>query len=507
MSKRRRPVKAPRIYQKGANAAGQPYFYGDFRMWSDVGGKQEALKPTGGTRATTDPTEAQALFAARLLALQAARVAQATQPAEADDRAFPVRLGPAFALHLERRAASSKLAEGTLALYEKCAKTLLRILGNVLLASITPRVLTRYLDRRRNERNPKTGEGIAVRTMRNELHALSNLLDRAVSDEVIAKNPFKAWKDMPAVPLMEQSFLTRAQAQNLLAAAEIEDALVRAAREGTNPGTRTVAGKLVAPIGPRAHSYHAVILATFLYTGGRLEEVLGLAIGDVNLDRGVVMFQDTDFRKLKKARHRRAVPVPVALIKRLRRHIARLPNRDPRAALLPGTHGRPMGTIQKLLARCAGRAGLSELELSAHSLRHTFATVMMQTYVEVAKGEFAVRNNWEIARLLGHKNTNLVDEVYAHWVTQPEYERTLDFEPRSDKAASEKAASAPLHLLSRAQGVTAPSSDQIDGGENGMAKAPRGHQQSTRMTRRRPRTRVVPSEHVADPPRVAKRLA
>jgi integrase len=436
MTKRRRPVKAPRIYQKGCNAAGQPYFYGDFRMWSDAGGKQEALKPAGSTRATTDPTEAQALFATRLLALQAARLARAAQPADADISDFPERLGPAFALHLERRAASAKIAEGTLALYEKCAKTVLRILGNVLLASITPRVLTRYLDRRRNERNPKTGEGIAVRTIRNELHALSNLLDRALSDEVITKNPFKAWKDMPAVKLFEKSFLTRAQSRGLLGAAEVEDALVSAARAQTNPGTRTEAGKLIAPVGPRAHSYHAAILATFLYTGGRLEEVLGLAIGDVNLATGIVMIQDTDFRTLKKERHRRPVPVPLALVNRLRRHIAQLPNRDPHAALFPGTHGRPMGTIQKLLARCAARAGLTELNLSAHSLRHTFATTMLQTYVKVAKNEFAVRNNWEIARLLGHKNTDLVDEVYAHWVDQPEYEKTLDFEPRSDKRAA-----------------------------------------------------------------------
>ncbi|MBI3504674.1 MAG: site-specific integrase [Proteobacteria bacterium] len=431
MTKRRSQVKAPRIYQKRRNAAGAPYFYGDFRMLRDVGGKQEALKPVGSTVATTDPSEAQVIFAARLQALHAAREARASQPPETwvDPTRFPERLGPAFVVHLERLAATGTLARGTIAFYEKCAKTLLRVLGNVVLSSITASVLSSYVERRRAERNPKTGEGIAARTIRNELHGLSNLIARAIIERVVAKSPFDGWNDMPTVDLMEQSFLTREQGRLLLAAGEEADARASQRRLEPRVGTIGSDGKKVAPVGPREHEFHATILATFLYTGGRLQEVLGLAVGDVDLEIGRVTFQDNHFRTLKRRWHRRQVPIPASMVRRLRRHIARLPDRGTRAALIPGVTGQPMVTIKKMLASCAATAGLAHLEFTAHSLRHTFATAMMQTYVEVAKGVFAMRSNWDVAKLLGHRKTLLVDEVYAHWVTHPQYERTLDFEP------------------------------------------------------------------------------
>jgi integrase len=506
MSKRRRAVNAPRMYHKRQNADGQPYFYGDFRMWRDVGGKQEALKPRGAKDATTDPTEAQALFAARLLELQEARRTRAAQPEDArtDGDKYPARLGPAFVLHLERCAAKGDISQGTLQFYEKCAKRLVRKLGNVRLDSITPAMLTRFVERRRMDRDAKTGKGIAVRTIRNELHTLSNLLERAVATGAIVASPFAMWQDKPAVKdQFEQSFLTRAQGRTLLAAAEKEDARVAELRRLHIPGARTPDDRAIAPIGPRAHTFHSIILALFLYTGGRLHEVLGLAVGDVDLVRNVVMIQDNGFRTLKRKRHRRPVPIPPPIIERLRRHIDQLPNRTPEAALLPGPFGKPMGTIKKLLERCVARAGLSSLGISAHSLRHTFATAMMQTYAEVAPGVFALRNNSDVAALLGHKNSKLVDEVYAHWLVHPEYEETLDFEPPSAKRAS---ASAGVRIRPRSLGVTAPSSGQVHRRESGMPTSSHREQQPARSKRQRRSTMEDPRGYVSALPRVAERL-
>ena len=48
-------------------------WYGDFRKYADVGGKQEALIPKGATRATDDPDVAAQLYAGRLQQLDQAR--------------------------------------------------------------------------------------------------------------------------------------------------------------------------------------------------------------------------------------------------------------------------------------------------------------------------------------------------------------------------------------------------------------------------------------------------
>ena len=63
---RRRRTK-DRIYIRGLR------YYGDFRDFGDVGGKQEALILSGGTRATTDADEATQLVAARLKELKGFR--------------------------------------------------------------------------------------------------------------------------------------------------------------------------------------------------------------------------------------------------------------------------------------------------------------------------------------------------------------------------------------------------------------------------------------------------
>jgi integrase len=51
------------------------------------------------------------------------------------------------------------------------------------------------------------------------------------------------------------------------------------------------------------------LLATFLLTGGRRAEVLGLEISDVSFPRNTVTFRPNRFRRLKTATSARVVPV------------------------------------------------------------------------------------------------------------------------------------------------------------------------------------------------------
>ena len=51
------------------------------------------------------------------------------------------------------------------------------------------------------------------------------------------------------------------------------------------------------------------LIATFLLTGGRRAEVLGLEIEDASFDRKTVTFRENQWRRLKTAGSHRVVPL------------------------------------------------------------------------------------------------------------------------------------------------------------------------------------------------------
>ncbi len=156
------------------------------------------------------------------------------------------------------------------------------------------------------------------------------------------------------------------------------------------------------------------ILATLLYTGGRISEVLGLTAADVDFDANIVRFRANKFRKLKRDWHARDVQLWSPLSAVLRAHLARL-NLTPFAPLFPSAVGSrtPVGRIDKVLARCCRRAGLLK-HVSPHVLRHTYATMLLRTYTRAADGRPIQRSAFDAAKALGHGSSQLVDRVYGH---------------------------------------------------------------------------------------------
>lgn len=76
------------------------------------------------------------------------------------------------------------------------------------------------------------------------------------------------------------------------------------------------------------------ILATFLLTGGRKREVLGLAPEDISFERGVVMFRPHPWRSLKTKGSRRNVPLWPQLAEILGPYMSRT-DRAPGRLLFP----------------------------------------------------------------------------------------------------------------------------------------------------------------------------
>ena len=193
---------------------------------------------------------------------------------------------------------------------------------------------------------------------------------------------------------------------------------------------------------------HAVV-ATYLYTGGRADEVLGLLVGDVDLARGRVQFRHNRWRRLKREHHARGVLLWPALAEVLRPHLAFLATLgpsalDPEALLFPSPKtGRKLDRFGKPLDRCLRRAGLvppATARVTAHTLRHTFATALLQTLVPTADGAWAVRSSFDVAKQLGHRSSKLVDDTYGHAVLDPVYRRELRYGGVGARGAGETVA-------------------------------------------------------------------
>jgi integrase len=120
-------------------------------------------------------------------------------------------------------------------------------------------------------------------TVRAHLFALSNLYRRAQEDELVPVgfNPVAALMEKPTIVRREARWLEVPDAALYLESARTLPAVVAAAGESIN-------ANLAAPL-----------IGTFLLTGGRLAEVLGLELDDVSFDRRTVTFRPNDWRRLK----------------------------------------------------------------------------------------------------------------------------------------------------------------------------------------------------------------
>jgi integrase len=181
-----------------------------------------------------------------------------------------------------------------------------------------------------------------------------------------------------------------------------------------------------------AHA-HALV-ATYLLTGGRHDEVLGLELDDISLDRRTITFRPNTWRRLKTKQSRRTVPIWPQLEAILRRYVFQVRVLQPGTLLFPSfeTGQEAMITdVRKLLDRVAVRSGFLRpmidpktekqrrkpsgepmwegVPIRTRIFRHTYCSARLQT---LDRGEpvsaFTVRCE------LGHGSDDMVNKVYSH---------------------------------------------------------------------------------------------
>jgi integrase len=161
------------------------------------------------------------------------------------------------------------------------------------IASLPARRDLRKPRKRRAGKGPLPARLMSAYSVRAHLFALSNLYRRAQEDELVPVgfNPVAALMEKPAVTRRESRWL------------EVPDAALCFEAARTLPAVVTAAGEaLGAPLA-------APLVGTFLLTGGRLSEVLGLELADVSFDRRTVTFRPNAWRRLKTQSSWRVVPL------------------------------------------------------------------------------------------------------------------------------------------------------------------------------------------------------
>jgi integrase len=390
-----------RIYWRGGRA------WGDFRDYADAGGTREPLIAPGEKLATADSDMAEALAVSRLAALRHAR-----QRRHETGRSQAHPLALAARDHLVAKRKAGKVTEQWLAATEGFLRRAVDFFGaDRELDSIRPGDVRAFvahlstLPSRTDRRKPRPRKRqlparpvvtMSAYTVRAHLFALSNLYRRAQESEQVplGYNPVAVLMEKPAIIRKEARWLEVHEGALLLESARTVPTVVTAAGEGWG----------------RELAYPFV--TTFLLTGGRLAEVLGLELDDVSFDRKTITFRPNGWRRLKTQGSWRVVPLWPQLESILRAWVfgprLELGGRLLFPSFVSGSEAMLVET-RKLLDRVAERVGWKRGEIRHRVFRHTYCAARLQTLDRGAPVSL-----YTVSRELGHGSEEMVRRVYSH---------------------------------------------------------------------------------------------
>jgi len=138
---------------------------------------------------------------------------------------------------------------------------------------------------------------------------------------------------------------------------------------------------------------HKLLVSLLYSTGMRLSECVNLKVKDLELNEGIIWI-----RKGKGAKDRMVV-ISRKLADNLNRYVQ---NKKPNDFVFEGRNGKlSKRNVQKIVSSVAKKVGISK-RVSPHTLRHTFATHLLESGVDIRK----------IQVLLGHSNLSTT-QIYT----------------------------------------------------------------------------------------------
>jgi integrase len=302
----------------------------------------------------------------------------------APDRTTFAELAETWLAGFEAQVAAGERGERTLENYRyHLDKNLLPTLGRRHLQEITTDDCARLVCELRSR-------GLAAKTIAGALVPLGRILALALRRGLINEIPLRRLEasERPRVQKREQRVLNHDQIASLLGAC--------------------------------LPSYRP-LLATALYSGMRLSELLGLTWGDLDLSEGLIQVryqlsrarEDRAARRvrLKTAAAVREIPLLPQLAALLKQHKLASPHSRESDYVFCTALGTPLSARnveRRGLGRAADRAGLNPDELPrlrVHDLRHTFAShLIVDLSLDVA----------QVSKILGHARPSITLDTYTH---------------------------------------------------------------------------------------------
>ena len=182
------------------------------------------------------------------------------------------------------------------------------------------------------------------------------------------------------------------------------------------------AQQLLASIETRNTQRDYCIITLFLNCGMRLSELCGLDIGDIS-------FENRTIRLFGKGRKERIVSLNNACIAALK---AYLPYRNTEgttcdALFFSAKKNRiSRRRVQEIVEECLEKAGLANMGITTHKLRHTAATLMYQNGVDT----LVLKN------ILGHESI-ATTEIYTH-INDDNVREAIDMNPLAEISKEKK---------------------------------------------------------------------
>ena len=250
----------------------------------------------------------------------------------------------------------TNFSKGALAVYKNIFSQFNKQVSDRLISTITPREIDFYKISRIREVSPAT--------VNLELRGLRAFFNRLIVWKYLEQNPCQGIRDIREVEKLPL-FLTKEDLAKLLAHT-------------------------------KGDQLHDLILLAAM-TGLRKGELLNLTWNDVDLKRGILIVRSSVSYRTKAGKIR-SVPLN-ATAHQLLESITRTSD-----LIFPGDRGGPYNHdfLSRRFKRAVLKCGLDK-RLHFHSLRHTFASLLVQDGVPL----------YNVQRLLGHSSAR-VTEIYAH---------------------------------------------------------------------------------------------
>ncbi len=253
--------------------------------------------------------------------------------------------------------AETSFSPKTLIIYKAALGRFLSSTGNKLLPSITAKDIDLFRVNRLKEVSP-VSVNVELRTLRAAFYT-------ALRWKLIAENPFRKVA-LVRIPEREPAYFTKEELQRLLSCV--------------------------------SERWLRDLIFAAVCTGLRRGELLNLTWRDVDFSRRLIHVQSNENFRTKWGR-RRSLPINETLYQLLWTKAQR--SLSEYVFTFEGTLPRE-SWVSHLFKRYVRKAGLNE-KLHFHSLRHTFATWLVQEGVSI----------YEVQKLLGHSSIS-VTQVYSH---------------------------------------------------------------------------------------------